>query len=135
MPGQEENIREDATLPLVYACSGCSGAAQMANALAVRLDREGLAEMSCIAGVGGDVPALLKIARAGRPIIVLDGCRLHCARNCLARHAILPSLHIDLSCEGVRKRMHEDAPAAEAEHVWHAVLVPRMTRLRPLTHA
>ncbi|HAQ85985.1 MAG TPA: zinc-binding protein, partial [Pseudomonas sp.] len=42
-------------LPLVYACSGCSNVAQLANTLAVRLDRAGLAEMSCIAGVGGRV--------------------------------------------------------------------------------
>jgi len=40
-------------LPLVYSCSGCSSAAQLANQLAIRLDREGLAETSCIAGVGG----------------------------------------------------------------------------------
>lgn len=39
-------------LPLVYSCSGCSSAAQMANVLAVELDRERIAEMSCIAGVG-----------------------------------------------------------------------------------
>ena len=41
------------TLPLVYSCSGCSSAAQLANHLAVRLDRDERAEMSCIAGVGG----------------------------------------------------------------------------------
>lgn len=35
-----------AQLPLVYSCSGCSSAAQMANYLAVSLDRRGLAEMS-----------------------------------------------------------------------------------------
>ncbi|MFB6195347.1 MAG: putative zinc-binding protein, partial [Haloplanus sp.] len=46
-------------LPLVYSCSGCSSAAQMANDLAVRLDRERVAEMSCIAGVGGDVGPLV----------------------------------------------------------------------------
>ena len=46
-------------LPLVYSCSGCSNLAQLANDLALRLDRDGLAEMSCIAGVGGDVPALV----------------------------------------------------------------------------
>ncbi|HVR82092.1 MAG TPA: putative zinc-binding protein [Luteimonas sp.] len=27
--------------PLVYSCSGCSSAAQMANQLAIRLDRDG----------------------------------------------------------------------------------------------
>ena len=30
--------------PLVYACSGCSSAAQLANHVAVRLDRSGVAE-------------------------------------------------------------------------------------------
>ena len=53
-------------LPLVYSCSGCSAAAQTANTLAVRLDRRHLAEMSCIAGVGGDVEALVRVARSGR---------------------------------------------------------------------
>jgi len=60
--------------PLVYSCSGCSSAAQLANHLALQLDRHGMAEMSCIAGVGGDVPQLLKLAHSGRPIIALDGC-------------------------------------------------------------
>ena len=31
--------------PLVYSCSGCSSAAQLANHVAVRLDRSGVAEM------------------------------------------------------------------------------------------
>src|SRR5690606_2179578 len=60
--------------PLVYSCSGCSSAAQMANQLALWLDREGAAEMSCIAGVGGGVTGLVRTAQAGRPILALDGC-------------------------------------------------------------
>lgn len=38
--------------PLVYSSSGCSNVAQLANDVAVVMDREGLAQMSCIAGVG-----------------------------------------------------------------------------------
>lgn len=117
-------------LPLVYACSGCSAAAQMANGLALRLDRAGLAEMSCIAGVGGDVPALLRTARSARPIVVLDGCRLHCARNCLRRHAIPVSVHIDLSDAGVRKNMHQDPAAEETLRVWADVVLPRLAELQ-----
>lgn len=125
-------IRQDGgALPLVYACSGCSGAAQLANGLAVRLDRAGLAEMSCIAGIGGDVPAILRLARSGRPIVVLDGCRLHCARNSLRRHAIAATLHIDLSCEGIRKRLHADVPDEEAQRVWESVVLPRLGGLEP----
>ena len=45
-------------LPLVYSCSGCSNIAQLANKVAVELDREHIAEMSCIAGVGGGVKSL-----------------------------------------------------------------------------
>jgi uncharacterized metal-binding protein len=87
----------------------------MANWIAIRLDREGRAEMSCIAGVGGDVPALVRTAQSGRPILAIDGCRLHCVRNCLARHGITPTWHRTLAEAGVRKKMHEDFDPAEAD--------------------
>ena len=77
--------------PLVYSCSGCSSAAQLANHVALRLDRAGVAEMSCIAGVGGDVASLVRTARSGRPIIALDGCPLNCVQGCLTRLASLPT--------------------------------------------
>lgn len=111
------------SLPLVYSCSGCSNAAQLANHVAVRLDREGIAEMSCIAGVGGDVASLVKVARSGRPIIALDGCPLHCVRNCLQRHGVQPTQHHTLSELGIRKRYHADFTAAEAEEVFRHITV------------
>jgi len=105
-------------LPLVYACSGCSSAAQLANHLAVRLDREHHAEMSCIAGVGGDVPALVRVATEaaarGRPILAIDGCPLACVRSALARHGVAATLHLPLWEQGVRKRQHEDFDADQA---------------------
>jgi uncharacterized metal-binding protein len=107
--------------PLVYACSGCSSAAQLANHVAVRLDRSGLAEMSCIAGVGGDVPSLLKTARSGRPIIALDGCPLVCVKSSLARHGIVADRHYQLQQYGVRKRQHEDFDPAQAGTVLERV--------------
>ncbi|MBS3910938.1 MAG: putative zinc-binding protein [Hydrogenophaga sp.] len=103
--------------PIVYACSGCSSAAQLANFVAVRLDRTGLAEMSCIAGVGGDVPALLKTAHSGRSIVALDGCPLVCVKSCLARHGITPDQHHQLQTYGVRKRQHEDFDPVQAQQV------------------
>ncbi|MZE80859.1 zinc-binding protein [Streptomyces sp. SID5475] len=109
------NRRRD--LPLVYSCSGCSSAAQMTNWLAVQLDRRGIAEMSCIAGVGGDVPSLVRKATSGRPVIAIDGCVLQCARNCLARHGVTPTVHHLLSDDGVRKRLGEDFDPEQAERV------------------
>lgn len=104
-------------LPLVYSCSGCSSAAQMANHLAIALDRRGLAEMSCIAGVGGDVPKLVRVAKSGRPIVALDGCALACVRKCLARHDVAPTVYHLLSNLGVRKKYQTDFDADEAEKV------------------
>lgn len=101
----------------MYSCSGCSSAAQMANHVALQLDRRGVAEMSCIAGVGGDVPHLVNIAQSGRPIIALDGCALACARRCLERHGIVPDGYHLLSKYGVKKRFHADFDPIEAEQV------------------
>lgn len=107
--------RDRASFPLVYSCSGCSSAAQMANHVALALDRMGSAEMSCIAGVGGDVPSLVKLARSGRPVLVIDGCPLVCAKSCLARHGIEPDKHWQLGEQGIRKRYHAGFDPAEAE--------------------
>jgi uncharacterized metal-binding protein len=70
--------------------------------------------MSCIAGVGGDVPSLVKLATSGRPVVAIDGCPLECARNCLARHGVTPDLHVQLAEHGVRKRYHMEFDPAEA---------------------
>tara|TARA_R100001039_G_scaffold37050_1_gene34631 strand:+ start:1070 stop:1477 length:408 start_codon:yes stop_codon:yes gene_type:complete len=89
---------------LIYACSGCSDVAQLANSVALRLDHAGEAEMSCIAGVGGGVPGLVRIARSGRPIVAIDGCQMHCASHCLSKAGVIPTVHVKLYENGLRKR-------------------------------
>ena len=89
---------------LVYSCSGCSDVAQLANDVALALDHTGVAEMSCIAGVGGGVPGLVKIARSGRPIVAIDGCQMHCVTHCLANADVAPTEHVRLYEQGFRKR-------------------------------
>lgn len=103
--------------PLVYSCSGCSSAAQMANYLAIQLDRLNLAEMSCIAGVGGNVKKLVRTALSGRKIIVIDGCPLACSKACLANHAVKPDLDIELTRLGVQKKQHEDFSMDQANGI------------------
>jgi uncharacterized metal-binding protein len=108
--------------PLVYSCSGCSSAAQMANYLALKLDRLGAAEMSCIAGVGGDVPSLVKVAKSGRPIVALDGCALQCVVAILGRHDLKPAAHYLLRTFGVKKHRGQDFAPAEADAVLQQIL-------------
>jgi len=106
-----------ADLPLVYACSGCSSAAQAANYIALKLDRDGVAEMSCIAGVGGDVPHLVNIARSGRSILALDGCALNCTLHCLQQRGLHADRHLQLQHYGVKKRYHADFDPLQADAI------------------
>ena len=103
--------------PLVYSCSGCSSAAQMANYLAIKMDRAGVAEMSCIAGIGGNVKKMVHTALSGRKIITIDGCPLACSKECMAKHNIIPDMHFELTSFGVSKKQHEDFDVEEANHL------------------
>lgn len=116
---------------ILYSCSGCSSSAQMANWIAIQLDRKGLAEMSCIAGVGGGVKPLLEEARAAESIIGLDGCPLHCAEHCLKREGLKSAVHFDLSKFGVIKKNHQDFDPKEAERVLYLII----RKLQPLSEA
>lgn len=109
-------------LPLVYSCSGCSSAAQTANALALCLDHDGEAQMSCIAGVGADIPRFVRQATSGRPILALDGCPLACVRESLKRHGVAPERYLQLSEQGVKKRYGEVAQDVDLMRLYPQVL-------------
>lgn len=111
------NEMSSTSKPLVYSCSGCSTAAQMANFIAVKLDRRGYAEMSCIAGVGGNVKKLVKLAKSGRKLITIDGCPLACSKACLQNHQLSPDVHFELTSFGITKTQHEDFDEEHARSI------------------
>ncbi|BES72774.1 hypothetical protein RE428_37920 [Marinobacter nanhaiticus D15-8W] len=108
--------------PLIYACSGCSDVAQLANDAAVRLDHAGDFEMSCISGVGGTVKPLVKTARSGRAITVIDGCPLHCANACLENVGVQPERHIRLYEYGFKKHYGQSYGEDAVDEVCQLVL-------------
>lgn len=83
--------------------------------------------MSCIAGVGGDVGPLVRIARSGRPILAIDGCSLRCAAQCLARQDVTPTVHLVLTDEGVKKRFHKDFDQSESAVVYQRAIAALRT--------
>jgi uncharacterized metal-binding protein len=116
-------------LPLVYSCSGCSSAAQLANTLALRLDRDGEAQMSCIAGVGADIPSFVSQATSSRPILALDGCPLACVRNSLKRHGVEPDRYVQFNEHGVKMHYGQDAEELDVERLYpRAIALAREIR-------
>lgn len=120
--------------PLIYACSGCTDVAQLANNVAVSLDHAGEFEMSCISGVGGKVKPLVKTARSGRSITVIDGCPLHCARACLENIGVSPAEHVKLYEFGFKKHYGQSYGEEAIQEVRQAVLERRDNRIpmRPI---
>lgn len=89
-------------LPLLFACSGCSNAGQLADQLARELDRRGIAEMSCLAGVGAAKSHFLKKLEQ-REVWIIDGCPIACSLGVFAQLDKYIDVHIRLHDLGVRK--------------------------------
>jgi len=109
-------------IPLVYSCSGCSNVAQLANDIAVKMNSEGIAEMSCIAGVGGKVKSLVKKAESDRPIVIIDGCPLQCAKACMAGIGIEPDEHIVLTDYNLKKRYNTELDLSNEMDVYEQIV-------------
>ena len=109
--------------PIIYSCSGCSNVAQLANDIAVAMDREGEAEMSCIAGLGGNVKSLVNKAKKASQILVIDGCHLRCVKATLDRHQIIPTNEIVLTDLGLKKKKGEDFCSRERLKIYREVMI------------
>ncbi len=88
---------------VVYACSGCSDAGEIADRVARQLTRDGAAKMSCLAGIGGRVKSLVATAERAERILVVDGCPLNCARHTLELAGFHKFDHLELHKLGIRK--------------------------------
>lgn len=88
---------------MIYACSGSSDAGELADRTARHLSSAGLGNMSCLAGIGGRVKPLLRVAHNAGRILVIDGCPLNCARHTLVAAGIEDFQHLSLDQLGLRK--------------------------------
>ena len=88
---------------VIYACSGCSDAGELADQTARVLSQQQLGEMSCLAGIGGRVKPLMRKAAQAEHIVAIDGCPLNCTRHTLAQAGFTTVHHLELHRLGLRK--------------------------------
>lgn len=96
-----------AALPCVLACSGCSHAGELADHTARRLNKLGVAKMSCLAGVGGRVKSITNTVQKAEELLMIDGCPLECGANSLRLAGITEFKHLKLHEVGIRKHESE----------------------------
>ena len=88
---------------ILYACSGCSDAGELADHTARTLSQQKRGEMSCLAGIGGRVKPLMMKAEKADHIVAIDGCPLNCARHTLEQAGFQNLYHLELHKLGLRK--------------------------------
>ena len=83
-------------LPLVLACPTCCKSAKIASDLARVMDTEGFAEqVKAITLINTDADWIKQI-RAGRAIMLIDGCDACCMQRLLSSHHVHENWHVNL---------------------------------------
>lgn len=123
-----ERQRQTGTPPLVFACAGCSHAGRLAYDVAQEMDRRGVAQMSCLAGIGAQKANFLKQLR-GRTVWVIDGCPTECAAGVFDNIEQKFDVHVRLHEYGIRKSKPGEQERG-ANDLTHAILSqkPNATR-------
>jgi uncharacterized metal-binding protein len=106
---------------LALACSGGSNAGQIANNIMIELDKKGLANAFCLAGVGADLSGFIESSKAAR-LVVIDGCPVACGKKALEKHGIVPENYYVVTDLGIEKKHAFDQLPAETGKVLSAVL-------------
>ncbi len=112
----------------MLACSGSSNVGQLTNDLALRMTREGLGKMSCLAGVGGHISGFVVSARDCERLVVLDGCSQQCAAKTLEHVGVQPHLYLQMTEHGFEKRHGVPVQPEELERA-RELVVQRLAEL------
>ena len=88
---------------VVYACGGSADVGELTDRTARQMDRDGIASMSCLAGIGArDADITFKAEYATR-VLLMDGCPKACSRRTFANAKLHSFVHFDLSAVGLLK--------------------------------
>jgi uncharacterized metal-binding protein len=113
MCAEKTGCCENGPTTLIYNCSGASNVGQITHATALKAAREGLATMSCLAGVGAHLSGFVVSARDCEQVVVLDGCDQQCAKKVFEHVDIEPQVYLDLTQNDFAKE--HGVPITEAE--------------------
>jgi len=105
----------------VVSCSGGSNVGQVANLLAVKMNQQGLANMTCLAALGAHLPDYIEKVKDTN-LVVLDGCPVACARKVVEHIGLRDYTYFVVSEMGVEKAKRFDQVQREAEQVWEKVV-------------
>jgi uncharacterized metal-binding protein len=89
----------------IVSCSGASNTGEYADRIARLLDKNGEANMVCLAKVAvGDLILLNKLkSQQGNKIVLLDGCAINFVEKILGKEGIANIIHLNTTDFGIVK--------------------------------
>ena len=88
---------------LVFSCSGAADVGEVSDQAARLLAREGIGKMSCLAGIGGRNPDIMRNTRQASSILAIDGCQSACASKTLKEAGFDDFISLKLASIGLQK--------------------------------
>lgn len=90
-------------IPLLFACSGGSNAAELVESVARKLAKNEVIYMSCPPVISARVDFFLEKLRHDEKVIALDGCETDCISQTMKNSGFEGFLHVKLSDMGISK--------------------------------
>ncbi len=106
---------------LILACSGGSNVGQVSNSVMIELDRKGVGNAYCLAGVGAALSGFIESAKAAKTIII-DGCPTGCGKKAFEKYGLEPSQYFVVTELGVAKKHDFSKLTEETDEVLRALL-------------
>jgi uncharacterized metal-binding protein len=88
---------------LILGCSGGSNVGQIANNAMIELDKSGVGNAYCLAGVGAALSGFIESVKSSRTIVI-DGCPVGCAKKAFEKYDLTPSLYFVVTEIGIEKK-------------------------------
>lgn len=106
---------------MLFACSGGSNVAQIANDAAKALDQLGQGRMCCAVGVASRLPSFIETANKADKRVAIDGCEVHCLRKGFEAAGVPVDVHVVVTDLGIAKGHHFNYTQDEVARVAGAV--------------
>ena len=106
----------------IFPCVGAANVGQLSNRIAIELEKQGIGNLMCTAGIGARAPGLMKSAEASDRIIAINGCPVNCASKTLELAGFKADRQIVISELGIRKSKERDLKDEEVADVLGKVM-------------
>lgn len=88
---------------LILACSGKSNVGQAANNAMIQLDKNGIGDAYCLAGIGAGLSGFIEIVKAAKTVLI-DGCPVGCGKKTFEKYGIKPTHYFVVTEMGIKKK-------------------------------